>query len=271
MATPDSTEIKKKGKIKAEFKPLATNTGLPIEQATPPTGDGGSGGGNGSGGGPIEPTGDGGEIILGLADMLTGMVQATIAADQKASDDYIELLEKYAFETDPVTGHQRLKMVDIEMTDADGNEQIMSVPKLSLLAPTCLRISEAVFDLDAHVSFDKSKLAEIEAEEKAAAASGTASITKLQIAKALKLTIKKQPEERIVRADRAQVLAAAAAKAEGDPKKAIKKETESLQSENNLKVTIKLAPSILPNGMRSLIQESQSMITVKNVTKNHNE
>lgn len=71
---------------------------------------------------------------MSLAEMLTAMIESTIAADQKAAEDYLRVLRTYALE--PAAGpdgHEKLKMVDFEMTDADGQRQIVSIPKLSLL------------------------------------------------------------------------------------------------------------------------------------------
>ena len=65
-----------------------------------------------------------------------GVYTSTIAADQKAAEDYLEVLRTYALEpADNRPGHEKLKMVDFEMTDSEGHRQIVSIPKLSLLPP----------------------------------------------------------------------------------------------------------------------------------------
>ena len=42
-------------------------------------------------------------------------------------------------------------MVDFEMTDSNGREQIVSIPKLSLLPLPLLRVAEATFDIEAQI------------------------------------------------------------------------------------------------------------------------
>ena len=96
--------------------------------------------------------GDGKAMDMNLADMLTAMIESTIAADQKAAEDYLEVLRTYALEpSEDRPGHEKLKMVDFEMTDNEGHRQIVSIPKLSLLPLPVLRVAEATFDIEAAV------------------------------------------------------------------------------------------------------------------------
>ena len=68
---------------------------------------------------------------MNLADMLSALIESTIAADQKAAEDYLDVLRTYALEpANGSNGHERLKMVDFEMTDSNGREQIVSIPNL---------------------------------------------------------------------------------------------------------------------------------------------
>ena len=88
---------------------------------------------------------------LGLTDMIAGMVQATVDADQAVTDDYMETFKEYAFEKDPNGGNDRLQMVDFEMVDNEGVRRLISIPKLSLLPLPVLHVSEATFDIDAKI------------------------------------------------------------------------------------------------------------------------
>ena len=52
---------------------------------------------------------------MNLADMLSALIESTIAADQKAAEDYLDVLRTYALEpANGSNGHERLKMVDFE-------------------------------------------------------------------------------------------------------------------------------------------------------------
>ena len=88
---------------------------------------------------------------LGLTDMIAGMVQATVDADQAVTDDYMETFKEYAFEKDPNGGNDRLQMVDFEMVDNEGVRRLVRIPKLSLLPLPVLHVSEATFDIDAKI------------------------------------------------------------------------------------------------------------------------
>ena len=68
--------------------------------------------------------GDGKAMDMNLADMLTAMIESTIAADQKAAEDYLEVLRTYALEpSEDRPGHEKLKMVDFEMNLAQSMRQ----------------------------------------------------------------------------------------------------------------------------------------------------
>lgn len=88
---------------------------------------------------------------LGLTDLIAGMVQATVDADQAVTDDYMETFREYAFEKDPNGGNDRLQMVDFEMVDNEGVRRLVRIPKLSLLPLPVLHVSEATFDIEAKI------------------------------------------------------------------------------------------------------------------------
>ena len=175
--------------------------------------------------------GDGKAMDMNLADMLTAMIESTIAADQKAAEDYLEVLRTYALEpSEDRPGHEKLKMVDFEMTDNEGHRQIVSIPKLSLLPLPVLRVAEDRYPL-------------------------------------LRRPLRMMPTVRratsgIVPTERRRVLPAAVRvrlAQTGTSKSESKKEVQKM---TNVKVHIKLEPVVLPDGMRSLLQASDSTIQI---------
>ena len=91
------------------------------------------------------------EMGLSLTDLIAGLVQATVDADQAVTDDYMRTFKEYAFEKNSKGGNDRLQMVDFEMVDSDGVRRLVSIPKLSLLPLPVLHVSEATFDIEAKI------------------------------------------------------------------------------------------------------------------------
>jgi hypothetical protein len=170
-------------------------------------------------------------VEMSLSDMIAGMIQATIDADQAVTDDYLEAFTKYAFD-EPANGrgNARLKMVDFEMTDSEGNRQVVSIPKLSLLPLPVLHVSEAVFDIDADMHLKETK-----------GSKGVVNTNRLEalrkISNSLYVSIR-------------------------NPKVTQQTSTEESSQSINMKVHIKLEPAQLPNGMRGLLQETDTNIQV---------
>ena len=103
---------------------------------------------------PSEAKGAMQEMQMSLTDMIAGMIQAVIDADQAVTDDYLEAFTRYAFEkTDK---GEQLQMVHFEMVDSDGTRQLVSIPKLSLLPLPVLHVQEATFDFEAQMSIRES-------------------------------------------------------------------------------------------------------------------
>ena len=92
---------------------------------------------------PSEAKGAMQEMQMSLTDMIAGMIQAVIDADQAVTDDYLEAFEQ-------------LQMVHFEMVDSDGTRQLVSIPKLSLLPLPVLHVQEATFDFEAQMSIRES-------------------------------------------------------------------------------------------------------------------
>lgn len=226
---------------------------------------------------------DGQNMELGLVEMLTGMIQSTILADQQAADDYLEMIENYALEPGE-NGRQRLKMVDIEMTAQDGSKQVMSIPKISLLSLPSLRIAEAKFELEAELvaktltekqikllgrklpilsrqlgilrkRAGTTKVPQRVVSEKKLAGR---KISAIRVGKEIMQQQMKQGEDKIT--GTGLFLRNPNAKPTGQVSSTT---TTTKEQTTNLKISIVLRPSVLPDGMRGLLQEAQSSIIVK--------
>lgn len=252
------------------------------------------------------------EMQMSLTDMIAGMIQAVIDADQAVTDDYLEAFTRYAFEkTDK---GEQLQMVHFEMVDSDGTRQLVSIPKLSLLPLPVLHVQEATFDFEAQMSIRESTegIKEKTEEEKegtttthvltrpsnttsssssrppdrvrvskevarrgvkrrdigassttASTSSGTDS-TSSSTASAREgfrrrtvdaRTIRQLSNRIVVRFTRpSSTSTASSAPVAGAPTAG--PTTTDTEQNINLKVHIKLEPSVLPNGMRGLLQET---------------
>lgn len=184
----------------------------------------------------VTPTNEAVEgMQLSLSDMIAGLIQATIDADQAVTDDYLATFSDYAFEKGP-DGKERLRMVDFEMTDNEGVLRQVSIPKLSLLPLPVLHVSEATFDIEAELSI-------METSQKVSA-SGLTPGTRLPSAKELSKI--KIGVERVLQTKLADELAS--------------KDTSKSEQTLKARIHIELRPSILPNGMRGLLQLADTSI-----------
>ena len=175
---------------------------------------------------------------LGLTDLIAGMVQATVDADQAVTDDYMETFREYAFEKDPNGGNDRLQMVDFEMVDNEGVRRLVRIPKLSLLPLPVLHVSEATFDIEAKIV--------------ATATAQTQEDTPDDL-------IRKQPSR--VGMQRLPTTAQYRLSFESNlnkklPKTRSKKQTTGGEAQTafNAKIHIELRPTTLSNGMRGALQ-----------------
>ena len=202
---------------------------------------------------------------MNLADMLSALIESTIAADQKAAEDYLDVLRTYALEpANGSNGHERLKMVDFEMTDSNGREQIVSIPKLSLLPLPLLRVAEATFDIEAQIDIStatKQDVKEFEENYPIYNQKKKTSIDDLSKA-GQEILLKKIKSLAGVRVR----LSNQSTQKKRNPLlrsgKNTTKESTSMQKMTNVKVHIKLEPVLLPDGMRGLLQATESTIKV---------
>lgn len=202
---------------------------------------------------------------MNLADMLSALIESTIAADQKAAEDYLDVLRTYALEpANGSNGHERLKMVDFEMTDSNGREQIVSIPKLSLLPLPLLRVAEATFDIEAQIDISTATKQDVEKFEKNYPIYNQKKKTSID-------NLSKEGQEILLKKIKSLAgirvrLSNQSTQKKRNPLlrsgKTTTKETTSMQKMTNVKVHIKLEPVLLPDGMRGLLQATENTIKV---------
>lgn len=208
---------------------------------------------------------------MNLADMLSALIESTIAADQKAAEDYLDVLRTYALEpANGSNGHERLKMVDFEMTDSNGREQIVSIPKLSLLPLPLLRVAEATFDIEAQIDISTATKQDVEKFEKNYPIYNQKKKTSID-------DLSKEEQEILlkkikslagirVRLGNQRTQSNQRTQKKRNPLlrsgKTTTKESTSMQKMTNVKVHIKLEPVLLPDGMRGLLQATENTIKV---------
>lgn len=214
---------------------------------------------------------------MNLADMLSALIESTIAADQKAAEDYLDVLRTYALEpANGSNGHERLKMVDFEMTDSNGREQIVSIPKLSLLPLPLLRVAEATFDIEAQIDIStatkqdvkefeenypiynqkkKTSIDDLSKEEQEIL------LKKIKSLAGIRVRLGNQRTQSNQRTQKKRNPLLRSGKSTSDTKTTTN-ETTSMQKMTNVKVHIKLEPVLLPDGMRGLLQATENTIKV---------
>ena len=204
---------------------------------------------------------------MNLADMLSALIESTIAADQKAAEDYLDVLRTYALEpANGSNGHERLKMVDFEMTDSNGREQIVSIPKLSLLPLPLLRVAEATFDIEAQIDISTATKQDVKEFEENYPIYNQKKKTSID-------DLSKAGQEILLKKIKSLAGVRIRLGNQRTPKKrnpllrsgkTTTNETTSMQKMTNVKVHIKLEPVLLPDGMRGLLQATENNIQVLN-------
>ena len=202
---------------------------------------------------------------MNLADMLSALIESTIAADQKAAEDYLDVLRTYALEpANGSNGHERLKMVDFEMTDSNGREQIVSIPKLTLLPLPLLRVAEATFDIEAQIDISTATKQDVKKFEENYPIYNQKKKTSID-------DLSKAGQEILLKKIKSLAGIRVRLSNQSTPKKrnpllrsgkTTTNETTSMQKMTNVKVHIKLEPVLLPDGMRGLLQATESTIKV---------
>lgn len=211
------------------------------------------------------PAGFNDSTDMNLADMLSALIESTIAADQKAAEDYLDVLRTYALEpANGSNGHERLKMVDFEMTDSNGREQIVSIPKLSLLPLPLLRVAEATFDIEAQIDISTATKQDVKEFEENYPIYNQKKKTSID-------DLSKGEQEILLKKIKSLAGVRVRLSNQRTPKrgnpllrsgKTTTSEITSMQKMTNVKVHIKLEPVLLPDGMRGLLQATENTIKV---------
>ena len=177
---------------------------------------------------------------MGLTDLIAGLIQATIDADQAVTDDYMQTFKEYAFEKDPKGGNDRLQMVDFEMVDNEGVRRLVSIPKLSLLPLPVLHVSEATFDIDVKMSAKVTPKPEKDtAPVEGLTRRATGSTGRFRSAADYHLTIESQLKKKLP---------------ESKSPDTISTPEQEANSEFATKIHIELRPTTLSSGMRGALE-----------------
>lgn len=189
----------------------------------------------------------------GLSNLISTLIHDVIDADLQAADDFKEMIEQQAveeYEDQNGEKRNRLKTVDYELVNEEGQVQVVTIPYISLLALPSLRISEATFELDAQMKVSnttvKQEKVNINRRMDRARARNNAAYVRM-------LNVKMKSLNNLRDNDLL-------------PSFAFSSSTESNTSTDqftNVKVSIKLAPTVLPNGIRGLLQFAGSNISVE--------
>jgi hypothetical protein len=104
------------------------------------------------------------EHIIGLTELMVQTLEATIEADRSTADEYFRILEENSFE-EGNDGSKELQMVDVRLSNSNGQTQILSVPKMILMPIPMLHISEASFELEGNMCLNTTEETKVEAEK----------------------------------------------------------------------------------------------------------
>lgn len=155
-------------------------------------------------------------------------------------------------------------MVDFEMTDSNGREQIVSIPKLSLLPLPLLRVAEATFDIEAQIDISTATKQDVKEFEENYPIYNQKKKTSID-------DLSKGEQEILLKKIKSLAGVRVRLSNQRTPKrgnpllrsgKTTTSETTSMQKMTNVKVHIKLEPVLLPDGMRGLLQATENTIKV---------
>lgn len=196
------------------------------------------------------------EDLIGLSDMLKAAMSAAIDADKEAAENYYSALKEYAYKKDEngKVDSNSLDFFKMDITDAEGGVQTVSIPKISMMPMPLLHITEACFDIDADLELNESsenkKDESVKGELKEPTVRREPTVKELQ---------KMQLQLRLRRAT-ARPVAAPAATGSGEASASSSQSAEK-SMKTNLKISVKMEQSDLPAGLGVLLQ------TIANNTK----
>ena len=189
------------------------------------------------------------EHIIGLTELMVQTLEATIEADRSTADEYFRILEENSFE-EGNDGSKELQMVDVRLSNSNGQTQILSVPKMILMPIPMLHISEASFELEGNMCLNTTEETKVEAEK-----TGEVSLEDLKKSRQVKGISAPR-----LRKQNLRIMLPASTKTSGESGTS----TENSQTTTNVKISMKLTQSDMPSGLVNLLQVITNNIQLKN-------
>lgn len=189
------------------------------------------------------------EQIIGLTELMVQTLQATIDADRSTADEYYRILEENSFK-EGQDGTAELQMVDVRLSNSNGQTQILSVPKMILMPIPMLHISEASFELEGNMCLNTAEESKVETEK-----SAETSLKKLS--KGSQVTFSELVRSR---QQSLRIMLPSSTKSSESSSTS----TENTQTTTNVKISMKLIQSDMPSGLVNLLQVMTNNIQIKN-------
>ncbi len=189
------------------------------------------------------------EQIIGLTELMVQTLQATIDADRSTADEYYRILEENSFK-EGQDGTAELQMVDVRLSNSNGQTQILSVPKMILMPIPMLHISEASFELEGNMCLNTAEESKVETEK-----SAETSLKKLS--KGSQVTVSELVRSR---QQSLRIMLPSSTKSSESSSTS----TENTQTTTNVKISMKLTQSDMPSGLVNLLQVMTNNIQIKN-------
>ena len=189
------------------------------------------------------------EQLIGLTELMVQTLEATIEADRSTADEYFRILEENSFE-EGNDGSKELQMVDVRLSNSNGQTQILSVPKMILMPIPMLHISEASFELEGNMCLNTTEETKVEAEK-----TREVSLEGLKKSRQIKGISASRLRQQSLR-----IMLPASTKTSGESGTS----TENSQTTTNVKISMKLTQSDMPSGLVNLLQVITNNIQLKN-------
>ena len=189
------------------------------------------------------------EHIIGLTELMVQTLEATIEADRSTADEYFRILEENSFE-EGNDGSKELQMVDVRLSNSNGQTQILSVPKMILMPIPMLHISEASFELEGNMCLNTTEETKVEAEK-----TREVSLEGLKKSRQIKGISASRIRQQSLR-----IKLPSSTKTSGESGTS----TENSQTTTNVKISMKLTQSDMPSGLVNLLQVITNNIQLKN-------
>lgn len=189
------------------------------------------------------------EQIIGLTELMVQTLQATIDADRSTADEYYRILEENSFK-EGQDGTAELQMVDVRLSNSNGQTQILSVPKMILMPIPMLHISEASFELEGNMCLNTAEESKVETEK-------SAETSMKKLSKGRQVTVSELVRSR---QQSLRIMLPSSTKSSESSSTS----TENTQTTTNVKISMKLTQSDMPSGLVNLLQVMTNNIQIKN-------